>query len=149
MGKFEGILFCTDLDGTLYASDKSVSERNLEAIEYFKAEGGAFTFITGRVPKTSTDICRTIKPNVPYGCINGGGIFDHVNNEYLWFMELDKAAVAMADQVARELPDFGIQLNSTKEIYSYRDNQAMVDFRRITGVDDVECPEGGPSEPLV
>ena len=56
MKKFEGMLFCTDLDGTLYTGDKRVSKENLEAIEYFKSEGGLFTFITGRVPVTAMDI---------------------------------------------------------------------------------------------
>ena len=35
MKKFEGILFCTDLDGTLYSDDKTVSKENLDAIERF------------------------------------------------------------------------------------------------------------------
>ena len=51
------MLFCTDLDGTLYNDEKTVSKQNLDAIEYFKSEGGLFTFITGRVPATSKDIC--------------------------------------------------------------------------------------------
>ena len=40
MGKFDGILICTDLDGTLYRNDKTVSDENREAIKYFKSEGG-------------------------------------------------------------------------------------------------------------
>ena len=84
MNKFEGMLFCTDLDGTLYTDDKVVSKQNLEAIEYFKAEGGLFTFITGRVPKTAISICDIIQPNAPFGCLNGGGIYDPVENKYLW-----------------------------------------------------------------
>ena len=39
MKNFEGILICTDLDGTLLASDKSISAENTAAIERFK-EGG-------------------------------------------------------------------------------------------------------------
>ena len=66
MKKFEGMLFCTDLDGTLYNDEKTVSKQNLDAIEYFKSEGGLFTFITGRVPATSKNICNTIHPNAPY-----------------------------------------------------------------------------------
>ena len=33
MGKFSGLLFCTDLDGTLYSDDKTVSKENLDAIK--------------------------------------------------------------------------------------------------------------------
>ena len=51
MGKFDGILLCTDLDDTLLTTDKRVSDENSKAIEYFKSEGGLFTFATGRVPQ--------------------------------------------------------------------------------------------------
>ena len=76
MGKFDGMLVCTDLDGTLYRDDKSISSKNKEAIEYFKSEGGLFTFITGRLPYYSVDAYNAIQPNAPFGCINGGGIYD-------------------------------------------------------------------------
>ena len=51
MQKFKGILFCTDLDGTLLPTDgQEVSARNMEAIRYFQSEGGLFTLATGRQP---------------------------------------------------------------------------------------------------
>ena len=59
MKKFEGILLCTDLDGTLLRNDKSISRENLDAINYFMSEGGYFTFITGRMPYTSSNIYKT------------------------------------------------------------------------------------------
>ena len=85
MGKFDGILICTDLDGTLINSKRQISQKNIEAIEYFKSEGGLFTFVTGRMPYTAKDIYNTINPNIPFGCINGGGIYDHRERKYLWF----------------------------------------------------------------
>ena len=77
MGKFDGYLICTDLDGTLLRKDKSVSKENLEAIEYFKNEGGKFTFITGRMPFYAGDISNLIKPNTPIVCMTvlSGSIF--------------------------------------------------------------------------
>ena len=99
MKKFEGMLFCTDLDGTLFRTDKTVSAPNREAIAYFKAEGGIFTFITGRVPKTASGICQIIDPNGPYGCFNGGGIYDPRQNAYLWTEKLSADALELVKAV--------------------------------------------------
>ena len=133
MKKFEGILFCTDLDGTLFTSDKTVSKENLDAIEYFKSEGGLFTFITGRMPSTSKAIYDTIKPNAPFGCVNGAGIYDGVAQKYLWSMPLPDSAMEIVKDVEKNFEYIGIQVNTENSIYFYKDNSAMVRFRRLTG----------------
>ena len=69
MKKFEGMLICTDLDGTLLRRDKTVSMENLEAIEHFKAEGGYFTFITGRMPYYVDDLPERVRINAPFGAL--------------------------------------------------------------------------------
>ncbi len=139
MKKFYGILFCTDLDGTLFGDDKTVSKKNIEAIEYFKSEGGLFTFITGRIPQTSWQIYDLIKPNAPYGCINGAGIYDHATQKYLWRIPLDVSAIELVKEVDARLPDIGIQFNTEKQVLFFKDNDAMVYFRDITGVPYVPC----------
>lgn len=139
MKKFSGILFCTDLDGTLYRDDKTISKENLDAIEYFKSEGGLFTFITGRIPQTSRQIVDIIKPNAPYGCINGAGIYDHIMQKYLWRIPLDPTAAELIQTVDIQLPDIGIQINTEKQILFLKDNDAMVSFREITGVPCICC----------
>lgn len=133
MGKFDGILICTDLDGTLLRKDKSVSKENIEAIKYFKENGGYFTFITGRMPYTSAKIYETVKPNAPIGCVNGGGIFDFAKNEYLWMDTLPDEAFEMVKYIEDEIPDIGVQVNTANVIYFSRDNEAMVRFRQLTG----------------
>ena len=140
MKKFEGMLFCTDLDGTLYRDDKTLSRENREAIDYFKAEGGRFTFITGRVPATSREIYRAIRPNAPYGCINGAAIYDGEKEEYLDRLFLAEEALELVQQVDRELGDVGIQLNTEDGVYFCKDNPAMVRFRELTGLPNVSCP---------
>ena len=149
MKKFEGILFCTDLDGTLFADDKSLSAENKDAIDYFKAEGGLFTFITGRVPKTSADICRIAQPNAPYGCLNGGGIYDPVRGEYIWRRFLTKEAWELVRAVDKNLPGMGIQFNTEKELYFCRDNSAMEHFRAVTGVPNTRCDYETLTDPVL
>ena len=36
MKKFQDIIICTDLDGTLLREDKSISRENLDAIAHFE-----------------------------------------------------------------------------------------------------------------
>ncbi len=133
MGKFDGILICTDLDGTLLRNDKSISAENRDAIEYFKREGGYFTFITGRMPYTSRTLYDAINPNAPVGCINGGGIYDFERGEYIWTMLLPDDAKELVAAVYEAVPSAGIQMNAMETIYFCRDNEAMANFRKRTG----------------
>lgn len=137
--KFDGILICTDLDGTLLRKDKSVSRENLQAIEYFKREGGLFTFITGRMPYFVSDVYRTVEPNTPFGCINGGGLYDHRTGKYLWTQPMPHAVLELVDHVYREMPDMGIQVNTLDAIYFCRENPTMERFREVTGVPNLVC----------
>ena len=148
MGKFDGILICTDLDGTLLRADKTISEENVGAIEYFKSEGGLFTFITGRMPMYVPYIYNTINPNAPFGCINGGGIYDHRTGKYDYTVELDRSALKLVEAVDRELPMIGIQVNTFECVYFNKDNEAMVNFRRETAAPNIVCHYNDVREPL-
>ena len=148
MKKFEGILICTDLDGTLLRDDKSISKKNLEKIEYFKSEGGYFTFITGRMPFFVKNIYDVIAPNAPFGCINGGGIFDHREMKYLWTTELPKEAMELVRAVDEAVDGIGIQVNTFEKIYFSRNNLAMEHFRAATGMPNLEGHYDGVKEPV-
>jgi len=148
MKKFENILFCTDLDGTLVGDGRSISRENLDAIEYFKSEGGLFTFITGRMPDASERFYRELDPNIPFGCINGGGLYDHRRREYLWLASLPEEARELVAYIDREMPTVGIQLNTSKHIYFNKDNPAMVNFRKVTGLPNIACHFSEVKEPI-
>lgn len=139
MGIFDGILFCTDLDGTLYDDEKQVSAENRAAIEYFKKEGGIFTFVTGRMPYFALDAARMVAPNAPFGCINGGGVYDIEKQTYLWKTGLPHSVLELVRYIADEIPDMGIQVNGFDYILFCNENKAMADFRRATGVENRIC----------
>lgn len=137
MGKFDGILICTDLDGTLLKNDKSISEENREAVEYFKREGGYFTFITGRMPFTSRILYDMIKPNAPIGCINGGGIYDFERGEYLWSITLPRENKELVKAVMDGVPSAGVILDAHDKVYCCRDNEIVARHRRVTKTEHV------------
>jgi len=60
MGKFDKVIIVSDIDGTFLGKNGRIVPENIEAIEYFKREGGSFTVATGRehflVPPSLPDI---------------------------------------------------------------------------------------------
>lgn len=132
MKKFENLLLCTDLDGTLLNDEKQISRENLDAIEYFKSEGGSFTFITGRPPLISFDTYNKVKPNVPFGCFNGGGFYDGEKDELIWSVLLPKNAEELLKFVDKKFPEIGIQINTQAKIYYQKESTATEWFRKVT-----------------
>lgn len=129
--KFDGILLCTDLDDTLLCEDKSISEENIKAIEYFKQNGGKFTFITGRTHIGVKPTLEAVKPNAPVGCLNGGSIYDHVNNKNLMEKELDKSVTEIIDCVDRDFPSVGIEVVTHEHNYFCKRNFHTDEHQRL------------------
>ena len=139
MGKFDGILICTDLDGTLLGSDKKISKENLDAISYFKAEGGYFTFITGRMPYYSKFVSDAIDPSAPFGFSNGGGLYDHITGEIVWKQPIAPSVIELVRMVDRQFPDVGIQLTGFHKAYCCKNTPYMERFRELTKLPYIEC----------
>lgn len=148
MGKFDGILICTDLDGTLYKNDKTISVENKKAIEFFKSEGGYFTFITGRLPYYSIDAFEAVQPNVPFGCINGGGLYDGSVGRYIWKRELSKEVLELVRYIDERFSDVGIQLCCFDKTYFAKENSTTVRFRQVTGLPNIACDYRVFGEPI-
>lgn len=137
MGKFDGILICTDLDGTVLRNNKTISDENLKAIEYFKQEGGYFTFITGRMPFFVSYALDSINPNVPFGCVNGAGLYDSKKNEYIWTAFMPPKVIELVKYVDDNFSDVGIQVNTFYNTYFCKENETMKNFRRITNLENI------------
>lgn len=93
MGKFDGILLLSDMDGTI-ARDGIISKENKEAVEYFKQNGGLFTYATGRMPKFIAK--SELSANAPVIAINGTLIYDAATGETLkkFTLPADTAEIA-------------------------------------------------------
>ncbi|MBR5152063.1 MAG: Cof-type HAD-IIB family hydrolase [Clostridia bacterium] len=148
MKKFEGILFATDLDGTLLRKDKTISPENKEAISYFMEEGGIFTFITGRIPMGAAPILNQFTPNAPFGCINGGGIYDHRTEEMLWFLPLDKSVIELVKTVDESIPQMGIEVNLADKIYFCKKSRSTEKHRTDEKFPDLTCHYTEVTEPI-
>ena len=85
MGRYDGILIASDLDGTFLGKKSRIVQENVDAVRAFCAEGGLFTFATGRhhehilqvLPETPA-LC-----NIPVIFANGGYLYDYATRRVL------------------------------------------------------------------
>ena len=92
MGKYSGILICSDFDGTLRGKN-GIPENNLTAIKQFQSEGGLFSIITGRSYKFFKKYADKIDFNTYLGAMNGTVIW-HAPTDTVVFEDIMKGDYA-------------------------------------------------------
>lgn len=136
MGKFDGILLCSDLDETLLMTDKSISAENKNAIERFMAEGGRFTFATGRVPHGAKLSLKYVVPNAPMVCFNGSAIYDFETDKLLWECFLDDGASEVVGFVDKNMPEAGILVCANESTYYCKSNSITREHQYLENMPD-------------
>lgn len=104
MGKFDGILICSDFDMTM-GIHGVVTEGNRKAIRYFQENGGRFTIISGRHPLFLKEHQDGFRVNAPLSGYNGALIIDENSGEVLYSGgRRDTLALDLAERVWNEYP---------------------------------------------
>lgn len=104
MGKFSGILLCSDWDGTLHTS-AGVSREDVDAIRYFQANGGLFTICSGRPPRHLGEFFTDFEPNTYVLCLNGAVIADSRSGEIIHRAYLDGSIRSLLEKLFPILED--------------------------------------------
>ncbi len=103
MGKFDGIIIVSDIDGTFLGRNGRLVPENLRAIEYFQKEGGSFTVATGRehflVPPSIPELGRIC--NIPLIACNGAYMYDLQKEEIVLEEFLPEPEVSEIAEAAR------------------------------------------------
>lgn len=115
MGRYTGMMIASDLDGTFMDAKGRVVQRNIDAISAFCADGGLFTFATGRhhdhLPEAVPGVERLV--NMPVIVANGSYLYDFSTDRVLAevFMEIDVSRAAL--QYARaNYPRVGFRVST-------------------------------------
>ena len=102
--KFDSIIIVSDMDGTFLGLGARVIPENIEAIEYFKKNGGKFTFATGRthhnIRKSLGDPKRVA--NAPAITVNGACVYDFDRAESVLDVTMDVEKVVELVKYCRE-----------------------------------------------
>ncbi len=119
--KFDGIMIITDLDGTFFNSKSEIAKRNMEAVEYFKENGGLFTIATGRSPFSPAWLSEIFSPltNAPAILCNGAFCYNFKKAERICEIELNyEKATEIAMAVHRDFPEITVRLSTASGEYS-------------------------------
>jgi len=124
MGKFDGVLFFTDYDDTLYNSQLTVSPENRAAVRYFMDNGGRFSIATGRAHRTFTPQIEKeqLSFNAPVVLSNGAAIYDYEKDCYLERTLLNDSLPALVAELCEVFPDLGFEAYHGEDIYVHNPN---------------------------
>lgn len=120
MALFSDILLSVDFDRTLTAPDSSIPQRNIEAIEYFMAEGGAFTVNTGRSKPMTNWFRDKITANAPLLLYNGSAAYDMATGQWSQCKELDVDPETIITDLQGRFPDLTVELQGTYAHHIFR-----------------------------
>ena len=128
MGIYSDVLLTVDFDRTLTAPDSSIPARNIEAIEYFMANGGAFTVNTGRsVPMYSSKL-DLVPVNAPLLLYNGSAAYDKEKREFTFATPIDLDMVATLKKTMELFPDCAVELQGMEAHYLFVPNEGWAKY---------------------
>ena len=128
MGIFSDILLTVDYDRTLTAPDSTIPSRNIEAIQYFIDNGGAFTVNTGRSMPMTMAFLDKVPVNAPLLLYNGSAAYDTVKKEICFMHEIQMDLWKTIPEVLELFPDLTVEVQALDKHYNFIPNPAWDAF---------------------
>ena len=128
MGIFSDILLTVDYDRTLTAPDSTIPARNIEAIQYFIDNGGAFTVNTGRSMPMTMAFLDKVPVNAPLLLYNGSAAYDTVKKEICFMHEIQMDLWKTIPEVLELFPDLTVEVQALDKHYNFIPNPAWDAF---------------------
>lgn len=124
MGIFDDVLLTVDYDRTMTDYHSKVPARNLEAIEYFKAEGGRFTLNTGRSTTTMRNLFDIVPANAPFLLYNGSAIYE--NGKLTPLNIIDLPMWEVLGEIMERFPEMNWEIQGLEHHYLLNPNPDFV-----------------------
>ena len=142
MGKFDGVLFFSDYDDTLYNLKLTVTPEHRAAVRYFMDKGGRFSIATGRAHRTFTPQIEKerLEFNAPVVLSNGAAIYDYQAGRYLVRTRLDPATADRMEELCAQFPDLAFEAYHGEDIYVHNPNIVTMTHLKRVGVPHITCP---------
>ncbi len=131
---FSKVIIMTDLDGTLLDDKKKVSEKDIAAIDDFRANGGRFTVATGRGVAMARNVVEMLEIDMPCVIFNGAAVYDFKKDEFLWHSSMPDCAADYIRTLQKEFPDIGIEILHADKVYVTNNNQTVEEHMAIESI---------------
>ena len=137
MADYSDVLLTVDFDRTLTAPDSSIPARNLEAIEYFMAHGGAFTVNTGRSIPMYSGLMDVVPVNAPLLLYNGSAAYDREKKAFTFAHEINLDWRETIRETMEMFPNLTVEFQGVDGHYIFEENEAWKAFSEAN-----HCPCG-------
>lgn len=115
--KFDNKIIVSDIDGTFIDRNMQIVDRNIDAVNYFKENGGLFTFATGRSELILEPEVLKIA-NAPIICCNGSYIYDHeTGKRHNEICIAPGPAISLINTVLESFPEVFANITVDKKYY--------------------------------
>lgn len=145
MTDYSDILLTVDYDRTLTAPDSTIPERNLEAIRFFMANGGAFTVNTGRSVPMSASYMERVPVNAPLLLYNGSAAFDTETRQLCQIHEIPLDPWETVNTCVQLLPDLAVEVQGIDAHCQITDKPGWTAFNQHN---QCRCRQAKPGEDL-
>lgn len=130
---FSDILLTVDFDRTLTATDSTIPQRNLEAIEYFMANGGSFTVNTGRsVPMSRGRLIPEVTVNAPLLLYNGSAAYNKAAQTLTQVRAID-LDIGILTQLQQRFPKLHVEVQAADAHYLLHEDKGWEGYCRHNG----------------
>ena len=123
---FSDVLLTVDFDLTLTGPNGKIPERNLQAIEYFMANGGHFTVNTGRSTATFWKYLDVIPVNAPFLLYNGSAAYQ--NGQLSQVCPIDLDVWQTMEEVLHRFPELSLEIQGLDVHYLIKTNEKMLEL---------------------
>lgn len=135
---YSDVLLTVDYDRTLTAPDSTIPQRNIEAIEYFMANGGTFTMNTGRsVPMSKRNIFGIVPTNAPLLLYNGSAAYDEKAGIFTRYAPLALDPTEVLPFLQARFPWLNVEVQAVDKHYLMRKDAGWEAY-----CDNNGCPWG-------
>lgn len=124
---FSDVLLTVDYDRTLTAPDSTIPQRNLEAIRYFIANGGAFTVNTGRSLPMAQTMLKEVPVSAPLLLYNGSAAYDPQTG-LQQIHEIQLELYETMGQILQMFPHLVVEVQGTDAHYNFKEDPSWDAF---------------------